>query len=352
MRNHAHAFCSIVPPQILEHMAKNGRTPEEKDAALRALALTARLRGRREALAGLPQQAPPPGQLRRTIFDANKTVELPGHLVRSEGQPASKDADVNRAYDGSGATYDFYEQVLGRNSIDGHGMRLDSTVHYDVAYANAFWNGSEMIYGDGDGRVFGSMSACVDVIGHELTHGVTEHTANLVYRGQSGALNESFSDVFGILVKQWLAQAPPDKADWIIGRGLFLPGIKGVGLRSMSDPGTAYDDPALGGKDPQPADMQHYVHTTEDDGGVHLNSGIPNRAFYLAARALGGNAWEKAGHVWYEALQALHENAGFSDAAKATIAAAADLYGAGEADHVRGAWHQVGVDVKAKRRAA
>ena len=348
---HAHVFCSIVPPHILEHMAKNGRTPEERDRAWRALNRTARLRGRREAFAGIPQQLAP-GELRRTVFDAHQGIELPGQLVRAEGQPDSKDREVNRAYEGSGDTYNFYKQVLGRNSIDDHGMRLDSTVHYDVGYSNAFWNGSEMIYGDGDGEVFGPMTACLDVIGHELTHGITEHTAGLIYHGQSGALNESFSDVFGILLKQWKAAAPPDKADWIIGRGLFLPSVKGVGLRSMAEPGTAYDDPALGGKDPQPGTMHGYVKTIEDDGGVHLNSGIPNHAFYLAAKALGGNAWEKAGHCWYEALNRLQPTAEFADAARATVAAAAELFGQPEADLVHGAWRAVGVPVRGKQQRA
>ena len=164
-------------------------------------------------------------------------------------------------------------------------------MHYGRGYDNAFWDGTQMVFGDGDGTVFNRFTIAVDVIGHELTHGVTEHTAALVYQGQSGALNESISDVFGSLVKQQALGQDAAAADWLIGAGLFTAQVKGVALRSMKAPGTAYDDPQLG-KDPQPATMADYVETTDDNGGVHLNSGIPNHAFYLAATAIGGHAWE------------------------------------------------------------
>jgi hypothetical protein len=203
-----------------------------------------------------------------------------------------------------------------------------------------------MVFGDGDGVVFRRFTVAVDVIGHELTHGVTELTAALAYRGQSGALNESISDVFGSLVKQRALGQDAASADWLIGEGLFAEGVHGVALRSMKAPGTAYDDPALG-KDPQPASMDGYVETTDDNGGVHLNSGIPNRAFYLAATAIGGNAWDGAGRVWYDVLTGgtLASDADFSTFARATVAAAAARFGADspQASAVAGAWRQVGV---------
>ncbi|SQI22331.1 Extracellular minor metalloprotease precursor [Salmonella enterica subsp. arizonae] len=135
-----------------------------------------------------------------------------------------------------------------------------------------------MVFGDGDGEIFNRFTSSIDVVAHELTHGVTETEAGLIYFGQSGALNESLSDVFGSLVKQFHLQQTAGQADWIIGEGLLAKGINGKGLRSMAAPGTAYDDPLLG-KDPQPAHMQNFIKTREDNGGVHLNSGIPNRAF-------------------------------------------------------------------------
>ena len=186
-------------------------------------------------------------------------------------------------------------------------MPLNSTVHYQKGYDNAFWNGSQMVYGDGDEdlppaqRLFNRFTISMDVIGHELTHGVTQFTANLVYSNQPGALNESFSDVFGSLVRQRSLNQDVNAADWIIGKGLLTSNVNGVGLRSMKDPGTAYNDPVLG-KDPQPGHMKDYVTTTQDNGGVHINSGIPNRAFYLVATAIGGFGWGETGPIWYVTL--------------------------------------------------
>ncbi|CAN5593734.1 hypothetical protein BH18THE1_BH18THE1_04570 [soil metagenome] len=159
-------------------------------------------------------------------------------------------------------------------------MKLDSTVHYGEDYNNAFWNGTQMVYGDGDGEIFQRFTKSIDVIGHELTHGVTQYEAALEYEGQAGALNESFSDVFGSLVKQYSLKQKVDKADWLIGNGLFGSKGRGIALRSMKRPGTAYDDPTIG-KDPQPAHMKDYVKTTSDNGGVHINSGIPIDLFTL-----------------------------------------------------------------------
>ena len=206
----------------------------------------------------------------------------PGALARLEGQDSlTGQTTESEAYDYSGDTYNFYLEIFQRNSVDGRGMRLDSTVHYSVNYNNAFWNGTQMVYGDGDGEIFERFTKCLDVIGHELTHGVTQYEASLQYEGQAGALNESFSDVFGSMVKQYSLKQTVDEADWLIGAGLFASKIKARALRSMKEPGTAYDDPTIG-KDPQPSNMKDYVKTSADNGGVHLNSGIPNKAFYLA----------------------------------------------------------------------
>ncbi len=335
--------CGVLPPHILIAICENG-TAEERRWALATLVLSERLRARRELLSALPSGTPA-GQERRTVYDAQHRESLPGKLVRGEGGPPSADVAVNEAYDGAGATYDLYEQAYGRNSIDGRGMRLDSSVHYGSGYDNAFWNGTQMVYGDGDGKLFERFTKSVDVIGHELTHGVTAHEANLDYHDQPGALNESFSDVFGSLVKQRVLNQKAPEADWLIGEGLFTPRVHGAALRSMKAPGTAYDDPVLG-KDPQPANMKGYVSGPQDDGGVHVNSGIPNHAFYLAAVAIGGFAWEKAGKIWYVALtDRLRHDSDFAAAAHLTAAAAADLFGAGgkEETAVREAWRAVGV---------
>ena len=339
------SFCSILSPHMLEKIAENG-TPDERRAALGTLALSERFRARRQLLAALPLLTPV-GEKRRTVYDAHNGTSLPGTRARSEGDPPSGDAAADEAYDGAGDTYDLYLDVYGRNSIDGLGMRLDSTVHYGSGYDNAFWNGTQMVYGDGDGKLFRRFTISVDVIGHELTHGVTAHEANLDYQDQPGALNESISDVFGSLVKQRTLSQTASQADWLIGAGLFTPKVHGTALRSMKAPGTAYDDPVLG-KDPQPAHMKDYVQTADDDGGVHLNSGIPNRAFFLAADAIGGNAWEKAGKIWYVALRdRLRRDSSFAEAARLTLAVAGSLFGAGgaEAKAVRAAWGGVGIEV-------
>jgi hypothetical protein len=205
-----------------------------------------------------------------------------------------------------------------------------------------------MVFGDGDGEIFGRFTASLDVIGHELTHGVVEHTAGLEYSGQSGALNESLADVFGVLVAQYAAGQDAASADWLIGGDLLLPGVKGTALRSMLHPGTAYDDPRLG-KDPQPDSMSGYVESTDDNGGVHYNSGIPNRAFALAATTIGGPAWEKAGRIWYDVLTggSLAADADFAAFAQLTIAAAVARFGADspEVVAVRDGWTTVGVGV-------
>lgn len=344
-RRDAGRVCGIVPPQILIAICENG-TQEERACALETLLLSERLRTRRRLLALLPG-ATPAGQKSRNVYDAGHRMTLPGKLVRAEDDPPSSDSAVNEAYDGAGATYDLYEQAYGRNSIDDRGMRLDSSVHYGSGYDNAFWNGSQMVYGDGDEKFFTRFTKSVDVIGHELTHGVTAHEANLDYQGQPGALNESFSDVFGSLVKQRALDQTAGEADWLIGEGLFTARVRGVALRSMKAPGTAYDDPVLG-RDPQPSHMRDYAETQEDDGGVHINSGIPNHAFYLAATAIGGRAWEKAGKVWYAALtKHLRHDSDFAAAARLTSDSAAELFGKGSTEEkaVREAWRAVGLSV-------
>jgi len=282
----------------------------------------------------------------RTIADANNTETLPGDTVRTEDQGPVTDDTVNQAFDGLGITFDFYWNAYQRDSIDGRGLPLDATVHYGQDYDSAFWNGERMVFGDGDGDVFTGFTGSITVIAHELTHGVTESSGGLDYQGQSGALNESISDVFGVLTEQYHLGQTADQASWLVGAGIFSDQVTGVALRSMKAPGTAYDDDVLG-KDPQPATMAGYVDTSEDNGGVHINSGIPNHAFYLAATAVGGKAWETAGLVWYKTVTAgtLPQSADFATFANATLQTAQAEYGeqSKEVDAVRTAWIGVGV---------
>jgi Zn-dependent metalloprotease len=344
-----HRGCAILPPELLRRIAARG-TAVQRDAALATLATDQTLRLARatyellEARAHRGLLSVPPDAKQRTVYDAQNREELPGRAVRTEGGAPSGDVAANEAYDGLGATFDFFAEAYDRNSIDDDGLHLDATVHYGRHYDNAFWNGQQMVFGDGDGDLFNRFTVSLDVIAHELAHGVTGDEARLVYLGQAGALNESISDVFGSLVKQYARRETASGADWLIGEGLFTARVHGVALRSLKEPGSAFDDPLLG-RDPQPATMAGYVHTSADNGGVHTNSGIPNHAFYLASIALGGHAWEKAGRIWYETLRdkRLKPTATFRQFARYTVVNAAHFFGTAERQAVAGAWEAVGI---------
>jgi Zn-dependent metalloprotease len=349
--------CSIIPPYLLQRLASL-EDPALARAAAAARASLARdepfrgIRvGERTADSARPQHGfaatQRPKEVQRTISDARGTETLPGVVVRREGDGASADAAVDEAYDGLGLTHAFLADALGRASIDDANLPLEATVHFGDDYDNAFWDGARMVFGDGDGVVFTRMTASLSVIGHELAHGVTQYTANLRYEGQSGALNESVSDVFGALVEQHSLGHSTQEATWLIGLGLFTDAVEGEALRSLRAPGTAYNDDVLG-RDPQPGHMRDYIETRDDNGGVHLNSGIPNHAFYLVAAELGGYAWERAGRIWYDALlqESLTETASFAQFAAATVRAATERYGESSVElaAVRAGWDGVGID--------
>lgn len=348
--------CLIAPPNLLTRMVES-EDVDKRDAALRTLAASASVRARRSLTAQVMRELDvdvgalrfdPSSRERRTVCDlANDgSAKLPGPKVRGEGSPASDDDAVNDAYDGADRVYDFFNDVFGRDSIDGKGMDLVSTVHYGVGFDNAFWDGVQMVYGDGSGHLFatGALTKAIDVIAHEMTHGVIQHTAGLEYGDDPGALNESIADVFGSLVKQYGLGQSAEQADWLIGAGALVPQL-GSALRSLRDPGTAFKG------DPQPGHMDQYVDLPNDNdphndnGGVHINSGIPNRAFFLAATGIGGQAWEKAGRIWYVALaERLRPDSDFGAAAAATIEVAGELFRSGsEQKVVEDAWRQVGV---------
>ena len=343
----------IVPPFLPERVASTDdpRLARAAAAARKTLAMPRPSRPTRRRLrlsidgdALVAEAVPAPD---RVISDARNTENLPGRRVRSEDEPPSGDSAVDEAYDGLGATYDVFWDAFSRDGIDAAGGSLLATVHFGDDYDNAFWNGERMVFGDGDGDVFVGFTRSLSVIAHELGHGVTEAAGGLEYQGQSGALNESLSDVFGVLAEQHHRGERADEASWLIGAGIFAEAVQGEALRSMKAPGTAYDDDVLG-KDPQPGHMRDYVETDDDNGGVHINSGIPNRAFFLVSTRLGGFAWERAGLIWYRTLTAgtLSPTADFAAFARATRVAAATEYGeeSEEVAAVRAAWAGVGVE--------
>jgi Zn-dependent metalloprotease len=346
----AHA---IVPPYLLARIAAV-QEPTWARAAEAARSTLATPREYRPVRSRLRLSIEEPGTLvaeatpapDREISDAQHRETLPGVRVRGEDDPPSGDDAVDEAFDGLGATFDFWWDAFARSSLDGSGGPLLATVHYGQDYDNAFWNGERMVFGDGDGEIFTGFTGSLTVIAHELAHGVIEDEGGLLYRGQSGALNESLADVFGALAEQHHLGQAADEASWLIGEGIFTDAVEGKALRSLEAPGTAYDDDVLG-RDPQPAHMRDFVVTRDDNGGVHINSGIPNHAFYLVATALGGRAWERAGLIWYRALTSgtLAQTADFVAFARATLAAAEAEYGeeSEEVAAVRTAWAGVGV---------
>lgn len=304
----------ILPPHVLDRLAKSPDERIRKAAAAQKRG-AATFRAIRTVantfptflLAPMAEAAGKPKPNRLVYSQGNKPPawsNLPGALNRKEGQKKVADPVVNEAYNHAGSTWSFYYKAFARNSIDDMGLPLVSSVHAGMDFNNAFWEGSQMVYGDGDGLVFRRFTRSLDVVGHELTHGVVQHTSGLVYEAQSGALNEHFADVFGVLVRMFRSKIKADTAKdqaWLIGAGLLVPAPTRKALRSMKDPGSAYsNDPDLG-SDPQPQHMNDYMNLpiseAGDWGGVHVNSGIPNKAFYLAATAVGGFAWEKVGKV-------------------------------------------------------
>src|SRR6476619_4983337 len=333
----------ILSPDVLQSVARDA-TAQEMKTILRTLEIDqtfrlarAEMAARQGPVARVAAAAAVGGTPHRTIYDQKHSQKTtPGTLVRAEGDPPVADASVNAAYDNFGATYKFYWEVFARDSIDGQGMPINGLVHYETNYDNAFWDGQgHMFFGDGDGKMLTDTTQGLDVIGHELTHGVTQNEVNLTYSGQSGALNESVSDVFGSLVKQYHLGQTAAQADWLIGADIVGPQLAPA-LRSMKAPGTANQ------YDTQPSTMAGYVHTTSDNGGVHTNSGIPNHAFYVIATSIGGNAWEAPGQIWYDTLvdPRLRPGSTFTRFAGLTLRSARSRYGAtsDEAAAVKAGW--------------
>lgn len=366
-------MCSFVPPMLFQRILDDETSSEEiRQAAQQQIdAITSTLAAVTDAsnvhskvktrYDEIPTELPEFsskiwGMSTRNIEEINhKTGEvlgtsyqpLPGILYRtSKDPPHETDLDVNTCMAGLRTTYDFYKKIFGRNSIDNKGLQLEASIHYSIRYGNAFWEpeARQMIFGDGDGNSRfgrfagffkpGSFVNSLDVIAHELTHGITQHTAKFEYEGQSGALNESMSDVFGAMVVQWKGQQTVQQANWLIGAGIIyqnsesLAGVmsSATSLRSLKDPS------ATTNMSPQPDSMKHSLYWTGnpkwDHNGVHRNSGVPNFAFYKVAMELGGHSWDRAGQIWYATLtdSRMHKKTTFVEFAKVTVDQAGILY--------------------------
>ncbi|GJM32104.1 MAG: zinc metalloprotease [Saprospiraceae bacterium] len=312
-------YC-IVAPEMVNNILDSG-TPRQKRWAERMKKKAERIRERREQKEMREEERKKRkeekekrreerqrrgtlDQLNRKVIDARNPARN-----RMEGGNTSEDEDVNSAYDFAGIIHEFFLKEFNRKSIDDAGMDLVATVHYredDEEFYNAFWDEKEtsLKYGEGDGSIFKSFARDLTIAAHEHVHGVIHYSGGLLYENQSGALNESICDVFASMILQYRNQEEARKASWVIGEnilGKVVKGSTGVGLRSLRAPGTAYNHKRIG-RDLQPAHMDGFIKTKEDFGGVHLNSGIPNHAFFLIANALGGNSWENAGKIWYNSL--------------------------------------------------
>lgn len=269
--------CHIVPPHILEELAKRGSRSCKK-----TLNDTGRIAQRRQtALNHLLQRETLTGSGERFVYDCENRYQQRLNLVLSETDELINDKVANETFVISGFVRDYFQTTFGLDSIDGNGLDVISNIHYGENYNNAYWDGDEMTYGDGDGKEFKDFASAVDVVAHELAHGVTQFLANLEYYGQPGALNEHFSDVFGTIIKQKYLQQDISEADWLIGDTVVSENFLGVALRSMKAPGTANEF------DSQPDHMSNYYTGSADNQGVHINSGIPNKAFYLSCIQLG-----------------------------------------------------------------
>ncbi|KAL7270448.1 subtilisin-like protein [Rhizina undulata] len=377
-------ICSIVPPFLLENLAKSSEVSGDvRQSALDTLEQTTRLmqshrtllanqqpstrshgpaeqahtykgyvysRGDQQIIAGTedanlihpgtPHQAPCERIIHRITHNDNNRNLLENSMTKVS------DEDVKACKNNVGIILNFYKEIFHMNSIDNKGMTLICSFHYGTKVMNGFWDGYQMIFGDGNEQLLCDFTKSLAIAGHELTHGVIQHTAALACENESGALNESIADAFGSMIKQWHLNQTADEADWLIGEDCFSPGFVDVALRSLKAPGTAFDDSRFG-KDCQPNSMAHYQHLplNDDHGGVHTNSGIPNHAFYLVAINLGGHSWKIPGTIWFKSLthKKMTKNCNFKQFADIICELAQELYGVDIHNVVKEAWKTVGV---------
>jgi Zn-dependent metalloprotease len=307
--------CHIIPDAVFRQLKKDGF--EVKNDSTKNLGED--FREKRQSFMGLVRALAPQGsgKAERSVYDSQGTGKMKVKLKRKEGDAPSTDADVNLAYDNGGIVREYFKTQLDWNSIDGNALDLIFNVHYLVKYNNAFWDGEMMTFGDGDGVIFTSFAKSLDVTGHELAHGVIQYTAGLNYKGQSGAMNEHYADVFGISCKQWHLKQTAKTSDWLIGAEVLIGRFAGKAIRSFKAPGDRTLVLAV-----QPEDMTGIYRGTSDNGGVHTNSGILNKVFYLVSLEIGT---QEAAKLWFEALKLLKPTAKFKDLYKALTTAAKAL---------------------------
>ena len=305
--------CHFIPDVVFKEMKKDGIDVQPPSQT----GIDKSVRTHRQNLMSIATALPVVGNNERLIYDSQNTTNNHLKLARKEGDAPVLDDDVNAVYDNGGIVRDYFKNVLNWDSIDNSSMDLILNVHFNIKYNNAFWDGEQMIFGDGDGENFRHFARALDVTAHELTHGVVQYTANLQYKGQSGALNEHFADVFGSAIKQYYLKQTELTANWLIGELCLSGRFEGKAIRSMKSPNDANVVMMS-----QPDHMTEIFKGTSDNYGVHINSGIPNYAFYLAAMGIGT---QNAALLWFEALKILKTTSKFKDLYKALIKVSKDL---------------------------
>ena len=338
----------FVPPDLQLRIAESGMVPIGIAVRTASFDATAR-RGRRspERIAyGYPGSLIAGNTIR--VFDLQGTIgPSVGDPVRASGdEKPSNDPIVEAVLTNAQIVQSFYADVFGLDSVTGDGLPLEICVHYGDRLNNALWDGVQCHFGDGDGHVFLPFALSLEVVAHELSHAMIEAKSGLLYDGESGALNESFADVMAAMIVQRHLGQSVDQANWYIGADALNPNLGMKGVRSFKIT-PAFENHEKLGSDTQPKHYADYVNDPEDNGGVHANSGIPNHAFYLAATRLGGNAWERAGLIWFEAFSKLVKTANFEAAAQKTVWTAEAFEDPEAAEAFREAWRNVGVKIEA-----
>jgi Zn-dependent metalloprotease len=352
-------YCMIIPRKALLRLSENDAIDLKTRESLKKTALLDTqirlLRAQAQqfttsaiSLMGKPANVAPAPAV--TVYDCQNTTSLPGKLI--DHPEKSKDELAQIVFKTTTDVAGFFKQAFGRNSLDDAGMSLRSSIHFGDNYDNAFWNGTQMAYGDGSGEIFIPHCKGVDVVAHELMHGVTQYTLQLVYADESGGLNESLSDVFGSMFRQWTNKQSVEQADWLIGADILGTKVKAAGytcLRDMADPESTK---CIG---------QQISHYSQYQTGMdpHESSGIANLAFYRIATALGGNSWDIAGKIWYHVVEneGSAPNMTMHEFAEATRDAAHSLYPSKQPvlQAVNDSWDSVGLgqaSIQRRRRRA
>jgi len=329
-------FCAIIPDDVLKKI-KDKHTLENSEAIRDFRAATVVLKK--------ASKIPIPGDHDevRVLYDAHNTLLLnqdESNIIEVDYETEHKNVDSSPELDMFDKTYDFFLQKLGMESYDNRDAIWKIFMHYGKLYNNAFWNGNAFVFGDAD-QIFFRTFWIQDVCCHEAMHAVTEYVTQLIYQGQSGALNEHISDVAGICLVNFLLPEG-EQWKWVIGEGIWMPYVLGKGLRTFTlEP--AYDDPILG-KDGQPKHMKDFYSGKLDHGGVHINSGILNHAFYSFVYRSGKKPFEEPLNIWWKAIQRTRAFDDFSGFAWNTIQVAGELKG-----HLEAAWSDVGIVPKQRK---